>query len=267
MISREAHFVTRTPVGILLLAVFCLVPIGCGGDTQQSQEKPQPSPQPALSQPSLQADLDALKLQFSETAPPEMVNTFERGVIEVAESGVLETALTEGDKAPMFSLPNAVGNPVSLDSLLGSGPVVLVWYRGGWCPYCNLQLNAMQDILPRIRELGATLVAISPELPDSSLSTKQKSSLEYVVLSDRGNSVARQFGIVYTIPAGVKDAFAGRLDIPAYNGDTSWELPLAVTYVVDAEGVIRYAFVDPDYRRRAEPAEIILALERLSGGA
>ncbi|MCB2230452.1 AhpC/TSA family protein [bacterium] len=219
--------------------------------------------QPQAVSNSLQAQLDERKAQFTENAPPEMINAFEQGVVDVAESGVLETALREGDMAPMFSLPGALGDTVALADLTAEGPVVLIWYRGGWCPYCNLQLSAMQEVLPQIKQRGASLVAISPQVPDSSLSTKEKSSLQFTVLSDRGNAVARQFGIVYKLPEGVKEQFEGRLDIPAYDGDDSWELPLAATYIVGADGVIRYAFVDPDYRKRAEPAEILGELDKL----
>ncbi|MBD3404254.1 redoxin domain-containing protein [candidate division GN15 bacterium] len=261
--TNSFRWVFALTLSVLALTALLLA-AGCGGDqtAEETEDATRIADKPI---PSLQDKLDRRKAQFTEEAPAEMVNTFEKGVAQVAESGVLETALGEGDRAPMFALPNAVGDTVRLAGLLETGPAVLVWYRGGWCPYCNMQLNAMQEVLPLIKERGASLVAISPEVPDSSLSTKEMSSLEFHVLSDVGNTVAEQFGIVYTLPPEVQEQFQGRLDIPAYNADESWTLPLAVTYVVDTDGVIRYAFVDPDYRKRAEPSEIIAALDRLRG--
>lgn len=123
----------------------------------------------------------------------------------------------------------------------------------------------MQEYLPQIKELGANLVAISPEIPDSSLSTKQKGELSYYVLSDIGNEVARKYGIVYTLPEVVQKQFEGRLDVNSYNGDTKKELPLAVTYIIDKNGKITYAFLDTDYKKRAEPEEILKALKELKG--
>lgn len=251
----------RTALVFVFAASTALL-VACGND-QQASKKDASRDNDTI--PSLQAKLDSRKAAFTESAHPDMVNTFERGFAEVAESGVLESALREGDMAPMFSLPGATGDTVALGELLARGPIVIVWYRGGWCPYCNIQLNDMQVVLPRLRELGAELVAISPEMPDSALSTKERSALAFPVLSDPGNEIARQFGIVYSIPADVRQAFEGMLDIPSYNGDSSWELPLAVTYVIDRDGVIRYAFVDPDYRKRAEPSAVIAALQRLHG--
>src|SRR5690606_18563588 len=119
--------------------------------------------------------------------------------------------------------------------------------------------------LPQIRELGANIVAISPEMPDSSLSTKEKDELSYHVLSDVGNKVGKKFGIVYTLPEVVQKQFEGRLDVDAYNGDNKKELPLAVTYIINTDGKISYAFIDKDYKKRAEPEEIIKELKKLKG--
>ncbi len=213
--------------------------------------------------PSLQKDLDAKKAAWEQEAPPELVRTFDEGIEAVAASGVLDTALGVGDRAPDFELPDATFRRVRLGRALESGPVVLTWYRGGWCPYCNLQLAAYQDILPQIRAHGATLIAVSPEMPDHTMSTKEKGRLDFIVLSDVENLAARDYGLVYTLPPSVARAFEGRIDLAAYNGNDSNALPLAATYVIDSDGVIRYAFVEADYRQRAEPADILAALERL----
>ncbi|MEM1165745.1 MAG: peroxiredoxin-like family protein [Planctomycetota bacterium] len=241
---------------------------GCGTSESPSSSGAPDAHQPevtSVSTPteSLQARLDARRAEFSATASEALKITFNEGVREVGESGVLDSAKKVGDAAPNFTLPNAVGESVELASLLEQGPVVLTWYRGGWCPYCNIQLAAYQEILGDFKALGAHLVAISPETPDHSLDTKQKNELEFHVLSDVGHTVAASYGLAYTLPQGVQDAFKGRLDLPAFNGDDSWQLPLSATYVIDRAGVVRYAFLDADYRIRAEPAAVLEAVRAL----
>ena len=250
------------PFQLLLVALSLMVIFtACQSEPQAEQDTELSLAADSL--PSLQAQLDEKREAFVAQAAPDLVEDFEQGVRDVAGSGVLTTALAIGDTVPAFALPNAHGESVQLDSLLTAGPVVITWYRGGWCPYCNLQLQALQTALPQIQATGGQLVAISPELPDSSLSTEERNALAYPVLSDLGNRVAHEFGITYTLPVQVQKRFAGRLDIPAYNGDSSQTLPLAVTYVVAKDRTIAYAFVDADYRKRAEPAAIIGALRRL----
>ncbi|HLP83733.1 MAG TPA: peroxiredoxin-like family protein [Phycisphaerales bacterium] len=212
---------------------------------------------------TLKPQLDAMRENFASKAPAETVALYEKGIRDVGSSGVLDTALKVGAKAPEFSLPDAKGERVALSSMLAKGPVVVTWYRGAWCPYCNVQLREYQKAMPEITALGAQLVAISPQTPDSTLSTQQKNELVFAVLSDAGNGVAKQFGIAYTLPAEVAASFKGKLDLAKFNGDASNELPLSATYVIGTDGVIRYAFVDADYRNRAEPAEIVAALKAL----
>lgn len=214
---------------------------------------------------SLQTQLDDLRRKFEESAPADRLRVYNEGVEKVAASGVMDSALKVGATAPDFTLKDARGVSVTLSSLLRSGPVVLVWYRGGWCPYCNLQLHALQEALPDIKAAGGQLVALSPELPDESLSTAEKQHLEFPVLSDVGNKVAHQYGVAYKLPDSLIEAFKGRLDLPKKNGDDSWELPLAVTYVIGSDSKIVYAFVDADYRKRAEPADAIRAVKQAAG--
>lgn len=221
----------------------------------------------ASAAPALQPKLDEMKAKFDAQAPADMKATFEEGVAKVASSGVMETALKAGDKAPDFTLRDHAGNPARLADLLAQGPVVLTWYRGVWCPYCNIQLRAYQESLPEITALGARLVAISPELADNSITTREKNQLEFTVLSDTGSAVARAYGVSYRLPDSLIEAFNGRLDIPAQNGDDSWELPLGATYVIAPDGTIAYAFLSADYRERAEPQAIIEALRQLKRGA
>jgi peroxiredoxin len=139
--------------------------------------------------------------------------------------------------------------------------VLLTFYRGDWCPYCTLQLRAYQAILPQIRELGAGLVAISPQTPDNSLSTAEKKGLTFPVLSDAGNEVARQYGLVFSLSETLRTVSA---DLTSYNGDDSWELPMPGTFVIAPDGTVRLAFVDADWTRRLEPAAILDTLRRLA---
>ena len=208
-------------------------------------------------------ELEAFQKDIATKAPAERLKAYEEGIVAVKKSGVLEKALKVGDKAPDFELPNAAGKPVKFSSLLADGPVVVTWYRGAWCPYCNIALKGFQTILPEIKAEGASLVAISPQTPDNSLSTVEKDGLGFEVLSDKGNKIAHAFGVAYKLPSVVSEQMKGRLDLSKYNGDSSDELPLGATYVIDKGGVIRYAFIDADYRKRAEPSDIVAALKVL----
>lgn len=184
---------------------------------------------------------------------------------ELARAGVADTSLGPGARAPEFVLPDAAGAAVSLSSLLAKGPVVLSFYRGGWCPYCSLELRALQRVLPEITAAGATLVAISPETPDHSLSTAEVLELSFPVLSDVGNQVAESFGLVFTLPAALRDVYRGfGVELPVVNGDETFRLPIPATFVIDADATVRWRFADPDYTRRAEPADVLRVLAQLT---
>ena len=190
-----------------------------------------------------------------------MLATFDREIEALVRSGIAASGLRAGVLAPDFTLPNVDGRPVTLYALLAQGPVVLTFYRGEWCPYCNLQLRAYQAGLPQIRELGARLVAVSPQTPDNSLTTAEKKGLTFPVLSDAGNAVARRYGLVFSLSQTLRAVSA---DLPAYNGDDSWELPMPGTFVIAPDGTVQLAFVDVDWTRRLEPAAILDALRQLA---
>ncbi|MDO7138580.1 peroxiredoxin-like family protein [Algibacter lectus] len=185
------------------------------------------------------------------------------GITSVVNSGILDKALNVGDKAPNFTLNNALNQPVSLYNTLENGPVVLTWYRGGWCPYCNITLHHLQEHLPEFKKAGATLLALTPELPDNSLNTSEKNNLEFTVLSDIGNTVGKTYGVVFELTKEVASIYQEGFGLNQKNGDDSNELPLAATYVIDKKGVIQYAFLDADYKERAESKEIVSALNKL----
>jgi len=188
-----------------------------------------------------------------------------RAHMGLAASGIAQRALKAGDCAPDFRLPDARGGSLRLNSLLAAGPVVLSFYRGGWCPYCNLELRALQQALPGITRLGATLVAVSPQTPDESLSTAEKNALVFPVLSDAGSATAKSFGTAYDLAEELRPIYTrfGHA-LPDKNGDESWVLPIPATYIIDTDGTITLAFVDVDYRNRLEPADILAALQSLS---
>lgn len=151
-------------------------------------------------------------------------------------------------------MPNVRGENVFLYHFLNNGPVVLSFYRGGWWPFCNLELRALQRTLLEIKELGGQLIAVSPHLPDNSLSTAEKLAIEFEVLSDVGNQVAREFGFVFSLPEILRPVYKNfGIALEAANGDSSFELPVPATYVMNQEGVIQLDFVDVDYTKRAEP--------------
>jgi len=209
----------------------------------------------------LEQELADFKAQFERTAPPGRAALYDKKVDELREQFPLQGVLQVGSPAPDFSLANSHGSRTSLTDLLARGPAVLTFYRGGWCPYCNLQLRAYQKILPEIEAYGATLVAISPELPDNSLSTAEKNALRFPVLSDVGNSVAAAFGLVYALPEELREALQSNgKALPALNGDESWELPVPAIFIVGTDRRVAFSFIEIDYRRRLAPEDLLIAL-------
>jgi peroxiredoxin len=213
---------------------------------------------------SLKTELDAFRAVFMTKAPPEVRAAMTRADMELAASGVAQCAVKAGDRAPDFRLPDARGRQIRLQELRAKGPVVVSFYRGGWCPYCNLELRALQSELPAIKKLGAELVAISPQTPDESLSTAEKNDLAFAVLSDVGSATAKAYGIAYDLAEELRPIYtrSGHA-LPDKNGVDSWVLPIPATYVIDTNGTIVLAFIDVDYRNRLEPAEIVAAVESL----
>jgi peroxiredoxin len=213
---------------------------------------------------SLKAELDTFRSGFMASVAPEIRDAMVRADMELATSGIAQRALKAGDRVPDFGVPDTHGGYVRLYRLRATGPVVLSFYRGGWCPYCSLELRALQQALPEITRLGATLVAVSPLTPEESLSTAEKNALAFPVLSDAGSAAAKSFGIAYDLAEELRPIYArfGHA-LPDKNGDQSWVLPIPATYVISTDGVIALAYVDVDYRNRLEPAEILTALQSL----
>jgi len=187
-------------------------------------------------------------------------------IAAVDKSGLAEKALGVGESVPQFTLPDAAGQAVTISDVLAHGPAIISFYRGGWCPFCNLELRALQSRLAEIHAAGGSLVAISPETPDLSLSTVAKNSLDFAVLSDHDNAVARAFGLVHRIdPLVVSYQQRNGHDVAAYNGVEPAEVPLPATYVVEPSGIVFFAFVSADFTRRANPDDVIEAVQRAAG--
>ena len=214
---------------------------------------------------SLRDELQDLVDRFEQMPGTEDVRAvMRRGDQDVAASGVAERALRAGARAPRFTLPDAAGKPVALDGLLAAGPVVLTFYRGAWCPYCNLTLRALQQHHDAITARGARLVAVSPQIADESLTLAEKHELAFDVLSDVGAEVAGQYGLAFELSAelaGLYDRLG--FDLARVNGGHARTLPIPATYVIDGAGVIRWAFADSDYKVRAEPSDIVAALDQV----
>jgi peroxiredoxin len=214
---------------------------------------------------TFQQALTATAQHLATMLPPAATQTIDGGITTVEASGQASRVLQAGQVAPNFTLPSATAEPVALAQLLQQGPVVLVFYRGNWCPYCNVQLRAYQQLLPELAQHGATLVAVSPQTPELTSLTASEKELSFPVLSDVGNVVARQYGLTYAVGAEVADTLRSvGIDLGAHNGTADDELPLTATFVIGTDGLINWSWVEANFKHRADPAEILAALAQLS---
>lgn len=212
--------------------------------------------------PSYQQALQELITQLEGMLPAEQLKVFNDEAERLGHEHTKPLKLKKGDTAPLFSLPNAKNAQVNLTDLLKSGPVVLTFYRGAWCPYCNLQLKQYQSILDQIHGMGAQLVAISPQTPDHSLDMQQKNELSFEVLSDAGNQTAKQYTTVFEYGAASLKAMKDLgYDFYSFYSDQSGKLPVPATFVINQDRIITFAASEGgDYRQRVEAAEILKAL-------
>jgi peroxiredoxin len=215
---------------------------------------------------TLQAKLDAFKADFEAGKPPynvpySVIEVMHRATAELKASGAAQRALKVGDKAPAFTLKDPEGKDVSSAALLANGPLIVSFYRGVWCPYCNMELQALQAALPEFERLGAKLVAISPQTQVNSRKSVRQNELGFPILSDTHNDVAAAFGLKFEMPDYLVDLYKNlKNDLPGFNGDTSWTLPMPARYVIGQDSKILYAEVNPDYTRRPEPEDMLPAL-------
>jgi peroxiredoxin len=206
------------------------------------------------------------KIEAGRKANPDFMSGVDAAIAKAKnfEEGAL--ALKMGQKAILFELPNQEGETVSLDSLLINDPVVLTFYRGDWCPYCNLQLRALQARLDEMQAMGASLVAISPQVPDESLTKSEISQMNFTVLSDQNASVASQYGVAWEVPEFLLSHMRvdRNLDLAKINNGNTHVLPIPATFILDKNGTIVWTYVNVDYRTRSEPQEIIEQLQKLT---
>ena len=213
---------------------------------------------------TLKEQTDA-KIEAGRQANPKFMNGVDAAIQNAKEFEQGANALKVGQQAIAFELPNQEGKLVSLKNLIGKGPVVVTFYRGDWCPYCNLQLRALQARLEEIEKLGATLVAISPQVPDGSLTKSEISEMTFTVLSDQNAKVASQYGVAWEVPEFLLDHMHvdRNLDLEKINNGNGIVLPIPATFIIGTDGIIAWNYVNVDYRTRSEPEEIVEALKKL----
>jgi len=188
----------------------------------------------------------------------------DRLVQGLIDAGAADGALRADDRVPDFLLPNAEGQLVSSAQLLANGPLVLSFYRGMWCPYCSEELNALADTAPHLKAAGATVAAITPEIGGVALKTKKERNLQFEILCDVDNGVAMEFGLMFRIPEDIQKSYLKfNVNMPKIYGNDGWMIPIPATYVVGQDGVIVYAYVNPDYRERCDPESLVDIVSRL----
>jgi len=217
---------------------------------------------------SLQANLDAFKVDFEAGKPPysvphSVIETMHRATAELIASGAASRAKKAGDIAPSFSLKDPEGIVVSSNELLKKGPMVVSFYRGVWCPYCNLELQALEAAKPQFEKYGASLVAISPQTAPNGRKSMRQNKLSFPILSDVKGKAGRAFGLRFELPDYLVELYKGlKNDLPTFNDDPSWTLPMPARYVIGQDGTILYSEVNPDYTHRPEPEDMIPVLQR-----
>lgn len=210
----------------------------------------------------MREELELAKASFIARVPEEAQDAIMGHIKEQLQSGQL-FGLQEGVHALDFTLSNPLGDTVTLREELARGPVVLIFYRGSWCPYCNIQLRAFEQRLSDIRNLGAQLIAISPQSPDHTLTQREKEHLSFHVLSDPDGQVAANYQLLFNLPDQLQRTFTNILkrDLTVFNSTNRWILPVPATYVIDQDGIIRYASINPDFMQRTDPQEVIEQLQ------
>ena len=213
---------------------------------------------------NLRHSLEEYKCKMASTLSKEVLEVLSRNTSLLQERNLAEQAITVGNSFPAFTLPDSQGKPYSLTSLLEQGPVIISFFRGGWCPYCVLELKALRDIMNDLPTLNATLIAITPETQEHIAETVSQNELNFIVVSDQNNQLAKQCGLVFTVPDELlKEYQKLGIDINSNNGQAKAELPIPATYIVDQQGTVRFAFVEEDYISRAEPSHLVTILKAL----
>lgn len=216
---------------------------------------------------TLTENLDKLRAESANRLSDEMRILFRQSMQDIAALNIVSSSLKKGDTAPEFKLISATEKEISLSSLLQDGPVVISFYRGLWCRYCNQELVSLQENLHEVNSLHSSLLGVSPQLPSSTREMIKETSITYELLHDKQNAVAKQFGVAYSFPDSTRELYEKlEVDVLSFTGDDEPELPIPATFIVDQKRIIRFAFVDPDHTRRADPIDIITVLRRIQDG-
>lgn len=214
---------------------------------------------------TLKQRLDAVRADFESKVPPEALRVMHASTEQLVASGQAQHALRAGDRAPAFVLPGEDGALISSSELLAKGPLVVSFYRGIWCPYCNLELQALEAARLAFEAEGASLVALSQQTAENSRKSRRDNDLGFPILVDHGGRTAQAFGIRWALEGDIKALYAKfGVDLAAFNGESSWTLPMPARYVIGRDGVIAYADINPDYTRRPEPEELLPVLAALN---
>lgn len=207
---------------------------------------------------TLKEQLQAKNEEMKKIAPPEAIVLMQKAIDDLSSTPIIDGATKTGDKLPEITLPNINGEHVSINQMLKNNKVVIAWYRGGWCPYCNLELQALEEVYNSFEAKGVKLVAISPDTPEKASETKDKHQLSFEVLIDKDNHIAKELGLVYQIPEDLNNLYLEfGIDLKDSQGNDALEIPIPATYIVEQDNTISYAFLNEDYTKRAEPSDII----------
>ncbi len=211
---------------------------------------------------TLQQELDQIRERIESKVPAQNLKIMHQATSDLEASGIRDKILKVGDKAPAFSLQNQQGESVSSEKLLEKGALVISFYRGVWCPYCNSDLAALENYHAKIKELGATLISISPQIPSYNQQIVEKQKLNFDLLSDQENEVAHQFGLRWSLVDPLKSLYNDtfNINLPTYNGDESWTLPVPARFIIGQDG-IKYAEFSIDYTKRPNPDVLIETLK------
>ncbi len=214
---------------------------------------------------NLQEALNARVALSKEKIPNDILEIMSKATNNLKQEGLSNKALQVGATFPEFNLPNEKGEIKRLEEVKGEKATVISFYRGGWCPYCNIELQALQKALPEFKNLGANLIAITPETPDNSLSTSEKNKIEFSVISDVDNKLGKEMDLVFQLPKEIQEIYYTKfnIDIEKHNQNKDAELPLAATYIIDNNNEVKYSFLNEDYTKRAEISEIIEVLKTI----
>jgi peroxiredoxin len=213
---------------------------------------------------SLQNRLDTLKQEFTANVPEDMLAVMNQETEKLIAADIVENAIQTGQHLPDGQLTAANGQQVAIDQIIDGKPLVISFYRGGWCPYCNLELQGLQEIASQIRDLGANIIAMSPESVAHTQDTKQKNGVSFDIYSDQSSEYAKALGLVFSLPKSLQEIYLTfDIDIEKHNGESKFELPIPTTIIVKPNREVVYLFADGDYTKRSEPSKLLDVLKGL----